>query len=68
MSGNVNLPRHSNIIENISINFLKGERKMEYQENRRKICIGDGCNNKARVKGLCMSCYIHKKNRINEKQ
>jgi hypothetical protein len=33
---------------------------MEYQVNRGKICITKGCNNKARVKGLCMNCYIQK--------
>jgi hypothetical protein len=44
-----------------------GEGKMGYQENRGKICISDGCNNKARVKGLCMNCYSNKKKRINKK-
>ena len=34
---------------------------MEYHKNRGKICYTDGCNNKARVKGLCTSCYLHKK-------
>jgi len=40
---------------------------MEYHENRGKICITDECNNKARVKGLCMSCYFRKKKKINKK-
>jgi hypothetical protein len=34
---------------------------MEYQVNRGKICSTNGCNNRARVKGLCMSCYVQKK-------
>ncbi len=34
---------------------------MEYQVNRGKICSNNGCNNKARVKGFCRSCYIQKK-------
>ena len=34
---------------------------MEYQVNRGKICCSSGCSNKARVKGLCMSCYVQKK-------
>ena len=35
---------------------------MEYIVNRGKICSKDGCNNKARVKGLCMSCYVKNRN------
>jgi len=30
---------------------------MEYQVNRGKICKQDGCNNTARVKGMCNECY-----------
>jgi hypothetical protein len=30
---------------------------MKYQVNRGKTCIVSGCNNKARVKGLCNICY-----------
>ncbi len=37
---------------------------MEYQVNRGKTCLKDGCNNKAKVKGLCMSCYLLKRNKL----
>ena len=30
---------------------------MEYQVNRGKTCRKDGCNNNARIKGLCQDCY-----------
>ena len=30
---------------------------MEYQENKGKICSVLGCNNLARVKGMCDTCY-----------
>jgi NMD protein affecting ribosome stability and mRNA decay len=31
---------------------------MKYHSNRGKTCIVSGCNNKARVKGLCNMCYL----------
>ena len=34
---------------------------MKYQINRGKTCIISGCNNKARVKGLCNTCYQARK-------
>jgi len=37
---------------------------MEYQINRGKTCLEDGCNNIARVKGMCMSCYQHKRSKL----
>jgi len=37
---------------------------MEYQANRGKICKKDGCNNTARVKGICRVCY--RKDRLNK--
>jgi hypothetical protein len=30
---------------------------MKHQVNRGNICKIDGCNNRARVKGLCNNCY-----------
>jgi hypothetical protein len=39
---------------------------MEYQVNRGKICSTIGCNNRARVKGLCMICYGQKKIKTNK--
>jgi hypothetical protein len=39
---------------------------MEYQVNRGKICQKEGCNNTARVKGLCMSCYHLERNKIKK--
>jgi hypothetical protein len=30
---------------------------MKYQINRGKTCIESGCNNNAKVKGLCIMCY-----------
>ena len=40
---------------------------MEYQSNRGKICKKDGCNNKAKAKGLCMSCYNLNKYHLNNR-
>jgi len=37
------------------------EGRMKYQENRGKYCSVSGCNEKARVKGLCMKCYQKRK-------
>ncbi len=37
---------------------------MEHQVNRGKTCLKDGCYNKARVKGMCMTCYQHKRNKL----
>lgn len=31
--------------------------KIKYQYNRGKTCIKEGCDNKAKVKGMCNSCY-----------
>jgi hypothetical protein len=31
---------------------------MKYQENKGKICSVPECNNIARVKGMCMGCYL----------
>ena len=31
---------------------------MKYQENKGKYCSVSGCNEKARVKGLCLKCYL----------
>jgi len=39
---------------------------MEYQVNRGKTCRKDGCINIARVKGLCMSCYYHNRNKLRK--
>ena len=36
---------------------------MEYQVNRGKTCLKDGCDKIARVKGMCMTCYQHKRNK-----
>ena len=41
---------------------------MKYQENKGKIRQKDGCNNKARVKGLCVSCYTFKRKNILRKE
>ena len=41
---------------------------MKYQENKGKICQNDGCNNKARVKGLCVRCYTFKRKNILRKE
>ena len=30
---------------------------MKHQVNKGKYCSASGCNNKAKVKGLCMRCY-----------
>ena len=38
---------------------LDGE--MKYQENKGKICSVPECNNLARVKGMCNSCYLKRK-------
>jgi len=32
--------------------------KMKYTDNKGKYCSVSGCNEKARVKGLCMKCYL----------
>jgi len=37
---------------------------MEYQVNRGKTCLELGCNNNARVKGLCTNCYLVKRNKL----
>ena len=41
----------------------KGRTKEElkYQVNKGKYCSASGCNNKARVKGLCTECYTLKR-------
>jgi len=39
---------------------------MEYQENRGKTCLKDGCNNNARIKGLCLNCYPNNKNELRK--
>ncbi len=40
---------------------------MNRHENRGKYCSVSGCNNLARVKGLCMRCYgIHKRKEKKE--
>jgi NMD protein affecting ribosome stability and mRNA decay len=41
---------------------------MKYQVNRGKICQEEGCENKARIKGLCMNCYSLKRQNILKKQ
>ena len=41
--------------------------KMRYQENKGKHCSVSGCNEKARVKGLCMKCYAVQKRKKVEK-
>ena len=41
---------------------------MKYQENKGKICQNDGCNNKAKVKGLCYHCYTFKRKNILRKE
>ena len=35
----------------------------EYRINRGKICIVSGCENMAKVKGLCIRCYRKKENK-----
>jgi len=38
---------------------------MEHQVNIGKTCRKDGCNNNARIKGLCINCYkFNKKNKL----
>ena len=37
---------------------------MRYQSNKGKTCLQDGCNNKAKVKGLCTNCYLVKRNKL----
>jgi len=44
---------------------LRDIEKMKYQLNRGKTCSISGCNNKAKVKGLCMSCYSNGKKNNN---
>jgi len=39
---------------------------MKYQENKGKICRVTGCNNLARVKGLCSICYQKRKMKKDE--
>jgi hypothetical protein len=34
---------------------------MKHQVNKGKYCSTSGCNNKARVKGLCAVCYALKR-------
>jgi NAD-dependent SIR2 family protein deacetylase len=36
---------------------------MKYHVNRGKTCSVPGCENKAKVKGLCNSCYQKRKKR-----
>jgi hypothetical protein len=38
---------------------------MKYQLNQGKTCSVSGCDNKARIKGLCMNCYhLNKRNKL----
>jgi len=39
---------------------------MKKQSNRGKTCLKDGCDNKAKVKGLCMNCYQQKRNKLKQ--
>jgi hypothetical protein len=40
---------------------------MKYHRNKGKICQEEGCNNKARIKGLCMRCYsLKRKNELRK--
>lgn len=42
--------------------YQKRHNQHVYMANRGKTCINPNCNNKARVKGFCVSCYnMHRK-------
>ena len=41
---------------------------MKYQLNRGKKCSEPGCNNVARVKGLCTICYTKRKKKLEIKE
>jgi hypothetical protein len=36
---------------------VKKKEELKYQVNKGEYCSASGCNNKARVKGLCAGCY-----------
>ena len=50
--------------------FLMAWKKREsrYQENRGKDCSTSGCENLARVKGLCRNCYVLERYNKNKKR
>jgi len=37
------------------------KKELKYQVNKGKYCSASGCNNKAKVKGLCAGCYTLKR-------
>jgi hypothetical protein len=41
---------------------------MKHQVNRGKICKEETCCNKARVKGLCNSCYQNKRKKSKQEK
>ncbi len=46
--------------------YSKSSIEMKYQANKGKICSIPECNNLARVKGLCATCYIKRKRKEKE--
>ena len=54
--------------EDYSKHLEKRIKEMRERMAKSKIytCRKDGCDNKARVKGLCMSCYQHKRNKLRK--
>jgi hypothetical protein len=43
------------------IKIKENEGRMKHQVNKGKYCSASGCNNMARVKGLCAGCYSLKR-------
>jgi len=37
---------------------------MKYYDNKGKYCSVSGCNEKARIKGLCMKCYLKMRKKV----
>jgi hypothetical protein len=44
--------------------FYRFMEKMKYYDNKGKYCSVSGCNEKARVKGLCMKCYLKMRKKV----
>lgn len=40
----------------------KDKKKRHFVDNKGKMCSSPNCNHKARVKGLCISCYQIQRN------
>jgi hypothetical protein len=47
-------------------NFYRFMEKMKYYNNKGKYCSVSGCNEKARIKGLCMKCYLKMRKKVEK--